>query len=63
MTIYITSVASKSFIKDLKSNSIPFTKLNSNNYCKLVMEETPKTKMAIRMATERFGISSIKIVK
>ena len=61
MTIYITSVASKSFIKDLKSNGIPFTKLTTN-CCKLVMEETPKTKMAIRMVTERFGIGSIKIV-
>jgi len=63
MTIYITSVASKSFIKDLKSNGIPFTKLNSNNYCKLSMEETPKSNMAIHMVTERFGISNIKIIK
>jgi hypothetical protein len=61
MTIYITSVASKSFIKDLKLNGIPFVKLTTN-CCKLVMEETPKTKMAIRMAIERFGIGSIKIV-
>jgi len=61
MTIYVTSVASKSFIKDLKSNGIPFIKLTTN-CCKLVMEETPKTKMAIRMVTERFGIGSIKIV-
>jgi hypothetical protein len=62
MTVYITSAASKSFIKDLKANGIPFIKLTTN-CCKLIMDETPKTKMAIRMVIERFGIGSIKIVK
>jgi hypothetical protein len=52
MKIYLTPRSSKSVLKDLKTNNVPFSKIT--DYL-LVVEDSPKVRMTIRLAKERFG--------
>ena len=60
MKIYLTPRSSKSVLKDLKTNNVPFMKYTD---CLLVVEDSPKVQMTIRLAKERFGVSSILVRK
>jgi hypothetical protein len=56
--ITLTFTASKSFLKDLKANNIPFY---SNTLTSYIVQDSPKVKMAIQMVKERFGSNSITV--
>jgi hypothetical protein len=58
MKIYLTTVSSKSVLKDLKTNKVPFLKIS--NY-QLVVEDSPKVQMTVRLAKERFGSNNILV--
>ena len=58
MKIYLTTRSSKSVLKDLKTNNVPFMKYT--DYL-LLVEDSPKVQMTIRLAKERFGVSSILV--
>jgi len=60
MQIHLTTKSSKSVLKDLKTNNIPFLKVS--NY-QLVVEDSPKVQMTIRLAKERFGPNNILVNK
>ncbi len=53
--ILITEAAKKSFFNDLKANAIPFEKKGMY----IVVDNTPKARMAIQMVKERFSFNSI----
>lgn len=57
--VIVTEPAKKKFLKDLSSNNIKYSNVESNTYS---IDNTPKAKMAIKMAKERNGQSSVKIV-
>ena len=57
--ITLSDKASKSFLKELKANSISFQfQVKTSFY---FLESTPKLRMAIKMITERFGKQSFTI--
>jgi len=55
LQILITEAAKKSFFKDLNMNAIPF----QQKEIYLIVDNTPKVRMAIQMVKERFGSNSI----
>ena len=59
LEITLSQKAFKSFIKDLRGNSISFQfQVRTSVY---FLEDSPKLQMAIRMVKERFGAQSILI--
>ena len=58
MKIHLTTKSSKSVLNDLKTNNVPFLKIS--NYL-LVVEDSPKVQMTIRLAKERFGSNNILV--
>ena len=60
MQIHLTNKSSKSVLNDLKTNKVPFLKIS--NYL-LVVEDSPKVQMTIRLAKERFGPNNILVNK
>jgi hypothetical protein len=58
MVVHLTERASKSFIKDLRTNKVQHTFLRG--FTTIEVEDTPKARMAIRMVKERFG-NGIKV--
>ena len=59
LQITVTQKALRSFVKDLRANSISFQGQVRNTL--YFLEDSPKLQMAIRMVRERFGSSSISI--
>jgi hypothetical protein len=59
LEITLTQTASKSFLKDLRSNAIAFQGHVKTTF--FFLEDSPKLQMAIRMVKERFGSQSISI--
>jgi hypothetical protein len=58
--IIIADKASKSFINDLRMNNIKHEFIKG--FTTILIEDTPKSKMAIRLLKERNGPNSIKII-
>jgi hypothetical protein len=52
MKVYLSQAASRSFIKDLRTNNIAHTFVKG--FTTIEVEDTPKVRMAIRMVKERF---------
>jgi hypothetical protein len=57
--VSLTASAAKSFEKELKNSSIPFTKISAT---KFAIDDSPKSRMAIMVTRARFGSRGI-IVK
>ena len=58
MIVHLTQTASKSFIKDLRANNIPFT--FKVGFTTIEVVDSPKVRMAIQMVKERF-VNGIKV--
>jgi hypothetical protein len=58
LRVLITEGAKASFIKDLKGNGVPYESIGYT----LFIPNTPKSRMAVQLVKERYGMGSI-IVK
>lgn len=56
--IQFTAQAHASFVKDLRANGVRFTPITRSS---LIVETSPKVRMAIQLVKERFGVQSIYI--
>jgi len=60
LRISLNYSASKSFIAELKGNNIPFFYISPTTF---VLENSPKSRMAIKLTKERFGSTSIRVTE
>lgn len=56
--IRFTAQAHDSFVKDLRANGVTYSPITRSS---LIVENSPKVQMAIRLVKERFGVESIYI--
>jgi|688.fasta_scaffold1231215_2 hypothetical protein len=60
ITVSLTTTAAASVKKDLKANNIKYTEVRPTV---IEIEDSPKGKMAIQQAKERFGMQSVLVKK
>jgi hypothetical protein len=59
LQVTLTAKASKSFLKDLRTNAIAFQFQVRTTY--YFLEDSPKLQMAIQLVKGRFGSPAIKV--
>jgi hypothetical protein len=60
LRISLNYSAAESFIAELKGNNIPFFYISPTAF---VLENSPKSRMAIKLTKERFGSTCIRVTE